>query len=361
VTGSGTKLRLLCIANPARYGSSVTDIPLSYARLAAHPRVELYHAETEAMMHGEDRIQVIRVPVGFMPDEFRTLPERQTVTLPLSHFDLAFDRTLKPFPDGLYDHLKRFAAAGMRFVNDPTGIERQLNPGFLLTAAAGRLPPALLTGDAVEAAGFFVTHGTVVAKRPNSCGGREVFRLTAKGDGSIATDNIVEGQRCYADFQSLFRHLSRNRRTPVLFARYLRRVREGDKRIVAVGGEPYGAYLRRAADGHWVQNVSRGGTCEITDVSDADHALVTETSRAYLEAGIHVLGYDLLRDDTGGWLISEINAGNIGGLFRLEYLGVPGVTDRFVDWLRRFSNQTDRMGRLSPLPMPSENFLETYR
>jgi glutathione synthase/RimK-type ligase-like ATP-grasp enzyme len=342
MTGSGAMLRLLCIANPARYASSVTDIPLSYARLAAHPRLELYHAETEAMMRREDRVQVVRVPVGFMPDAFRTLPERQTVALPLSHFDLAFDRTLKPFPDGFYHHLKRFAAAGLRFVNDPSGIERQLSPDFLLKAAAGRLPPMLLTADAAEAAGFFVTHGTLVAKRPNSCGGREVFRLTAKGDGSIATDNIVEGQRRYVDFEGLFRHLSRDGETPVLFARYLPRVREGDKRIVVVGGEPYGAYLRRAADGHWVQNVSRGGTCEIADVSDDDRALITETSRTYLGAGINVLGYDLLRNDDGGWLISEINAGNIGGLFRLEYLGVPGVTDRFVDWLRRFANQSSR-------------------
>jgi glutathione synthase/RimK-type ligase-like ATP-grasp enzyme len=294
------------------------------------------------MMHGEDRVQVARVPVGFMPDEFRTLPERPTVALPLSHFDLAFDRTLKPFPDGFYHHLKRFAAAGLRFVNDPTGIERQLSPEFLLEAAAGRLPPLVLTVDAVEAAGFFVTHGTVVAKRPNSCGGREVFRLTAKGDGSIETDYIVEGQRRYTDFPSLFRHLSHDGRTPVLLARYLPRVREGDKRIVVVGGEPYGAYVRRAADGHWVQNVSRGGTCEIADVSDADRALIIETSLNYLAAGINVLGYDLLRNDDGGWLISEINAGNIGGLFRLEYLGVPGVTDRFVEWLRRFAHQSDR-------------------
>jgi glutathione synthase/RimK-type ligase-like ATP-grasp enzyme len=100
----------------------------------------------------------------------------------------------------------------------------------------------------------------------------------------------VEGQRRCTDFQRLFRHPSHEGRTPVLLARYLPRVREGDKRIVVVGGEPYGAYLRRDADGHWVQNVRRGGTCEIAAVSGADRALIAETSRAYLDAGIHVLG-----------------------------------------------------------------------
>jgi glutathione synthase/RimK-type ligase-like ATP-grasp enzyme len=294
------------------------------------------------MMADDERIEVVRIPVGFMPDEFRTLPSRQTVSLPQSHFDVAFDRTLKPFPNGFNSCLRRRAAQGLLFVNDPAGIMRQLDPGFMLQAASIHLPPILLTKEVSQAAAFFATHGTVVAKRPNSCGGREVFRLTAKGDGSIESDNIVEGQRGYADFDGLFAHLSHQGRTPVLFVQYLPRVREGDKRIVVVNGEPYGAYLRRAADGHWVQNVSRGGTCELDEVTTADRALIDETCRPYLDAGIHVLGYDLLRDGPHGWRISEINAGNIGGLFRLEYLGVPGVTDRFVEWLGDFSRRADR-------------------
>ena len=119
--------------------------------------------------------------------------------------------------------------------------------------------------------------------------------------------------------------------------------------------------------GNWKMNKTAAEAAEminelkakVADVSDVDRALITETSRDYLDAGINVLGYDLLRNDDGGWLISEINAGNIGGLFRLEYLGVAGVTDRFVDWLHRHANQTHREGR--PPPMPTENVLETSR
>ena len=52
-------------------------------------------------------------------------------------------------------------------------------------------------------------------------------------------------------------------------------------------------------------------------------------------------GYDLLQNDSGSWTISEINAGNIGGLFRIEYLGVPGVTDRFVAWLHAYYDRNN--------------------
>jgi len=351
-------LRLLCIANPARYATSETDVPLSYARLAAHPDVELYHAETSAMMADSDLIEVTPVPVGFMPDEFRSLPSRPTVALPPGHFDVAFDRTLKPFPDGLYDRLVALSPT-LRFVNAPAGIQRHLAPDFLLRAARGRLPPMLLTDDIGEAAAFLAEHGTVVAKRPNSCGGREVFRLSHEPSGRIDSDNPVEGRRGYPDLVPLFNNLTRGGQEPVLLARYLPRVREGDKRIVVVGGDIYGAYLRRAADGHWVQNVSRGGQVQLDVVTDEDRALVGATCGAWLANGINLLGYDLLRNDDGGWLISEVNAGNIGGLFRLEYLGIQGITDRFVDWLARLASAGARL--TTAISHSNEPFLEAHR
>jgi len=57
--------------------------------------------------------------------------------------------------------------------------------------------------------------------------------------------------------------------------------------------------------------------------------------------GIHILGYDLLQEDNGSWTLSKINAGNIGGLFRIEHLGVPAVTDRFVAWLNAYYDRNN--------------------
>ena len=85
-----------------------------------------------------------------------------------------------------------------------------------------------------------------------------------------------------------------------------------------------------------MQNVSFGASCERVAVEERDREIVARTCPPYREAGIHLLGYDLLRDDDGTWKVSEINAGNIGGIFRLEEMGVAGVTDRFVSWLHAF-------------------------
>ena len=77
----------------------------------------------------------------------------------------------------------------------------------------------------------------------------------------------------------------------------------------------------------------------LNDTTHVHHLLVRVTANRYRELGIYVLGYDLLRDDDT-WVVSEINAGNVGGLFRLQYLGVAGITDRLVDWLCRYAERS---------------------
>jgi len=132
----------------------------------------------------------------------------------------------------------------------------------------------------------------------------------------------------------MFLHITKDTSEPVLLMTYLPRVTEGDRRIVVMDGEIFGTYIRRSKNGHWIQNVSFGSTCKLMSVTEEDRILVTATAPYYQQAGIRLLGYDLLLDNNGTWKVSEINAGNIGGLFRLEYLGVKGVPDRFVDKLQ---------------------------
>lgn len=323
-------IRLLCIANPSAYRGAATDIPLSYARLASHPDVELFHTNTFSMMDVGEAIEAVRVPEGFEPEEFFSLERARKVSLRPHELDVAFCRTLKPFPAGYLLALQR-RASGLRFVNDPFGIDRQLQPDFVLDAAARWMPTSLMPTSARELADFLSEHETVVAKRANSCGGRGVFRVSS--EQGLSTDNVLEGTRSFESIEALHQMLSAGGTIPFLLMRYLPGVVHGERRVIVVDGEIYGAYLRRSTTGHWVQNLTMGGTPEPTKVTERERELVGATSSVYRSHGIHVLGYDLLQDDHDSWKVSEINAGNVGGLFRLERLGVPGVAHRFVTWL----------------------------
>ncbi len=335
-------LRLLSIANPERYLAAATDVPLGYARLAAHPEVTLYHADTAAMTSAvsepEQGIPCVRVPRDFDPASFGALSAAPTLTRAPDAFDLAFCRTLKPFPPGYLDRLEAWARH-VPFLNHPAGIRRQLAPDFLLEAASAYLPASLLAHHPEELDGFLAAHEVAVAKRANSCGGRGVFRVRRLPGARVETDNVVDGSAVHADVAAAWNELAGDVGAPVLLMRYLPRVTGGDKRLVVVGGEIQGAYLRRSQRGHWVQNVSQGARCERVAASDADRALVAATRGPYAALGIRLLGYDLIEDDGGAWRISEINAGNVGGLFRLEALGEPDLTDRFVRFLQDVARQ----------------------
>lgn len=326
-------MKLLCIANPGAYELAITDVPLSYQYLAAHPDTQLFHTDTSAMMEAGHSIMAVRIQPGFTADEFLQITARAATPMPPSAFDIAFCRTLKPFPSGYLAALSGWSQR-TQFVNHPDGITRQLDVGFLLEAASDFTPPALVTRQPDVAHRFLKDHGTVVIKRSNSCGGRGVYKVSTKSQGKYTTDNVIEKSRYFDCFSDCFQHITQNCSDSVLVMRYLHRVTEGDKRIVVMDGEIFGAYLRRSKEGHWIQNVSFGSSCEGVSVSEEDRAIVAATAPYYQSVGIRLLGYDLLRDDDGSWKVSEINAGNIGGLFRLESMGITGATARFVKKLQ---------------------------
>ena len=117
----------------------------------------------------------------------------------------------------------------------------------------------------------------------------------------------------------------------------LPRVVEGEKRLLVLDGHILGAYLRQSLGEHWIQNVSAGAHSRLDTITDEDRRCVADTFATYARAGLHMLGYDLLKGDSGNWVVSEINAGNIGGFFRVEDLGLTGVVNRFVGWLQAFA------------------------
>ena len=121
--------------------------------------------------------------------------------------------------------------------------------------------------------------------------------------------------------------------------RYLKRVDEGDKRVVVVDGEIYGAYIRRSQSGHWVNNVSGDGECTLAEITDAEREAIAKTVGHYRDRGLHTLGYDFLMDNDGTWRISEINAGNIGGFARLELLTNKPVVERLISWMIEFAQR----------------------
>ena len=147
-------------------------------------------------------------------------------------------------------------------------------------------------------------------------------------------------ERSFAHFSEVINYVKGTTQAPLQLVRYLSGVNHGDKRIIVVDGEIYGAFIRRSKTGHWVNNVSGDGKCIKAEISDYEKNAIADTVGAYQKRGLHTLGYDFLQDDDGTWRISEINVGNVGGFARLQDLTKIPVMERLIDWLIYFAESS---------------------
>lgn len=373
-------MKLLAICDPSRYDRPPLDVPTFYQRAAYDPNIDFYHIPTTNVLNinaNAERIPVAPAQGKLTYDQFVNLGSKANHWEFLESFNLVFCRTLKPFPNDYLAKLKAWENRGVLFVNSPTGIEQQIQIDFFANVAQHYTPETIVTADWEVAYAFFEKHQIVVVKQENSCGGRGVFKVWYENK-VFKVDHLNLGTQEFNTFAQAMDYLqgvnftkpiaqdcntlkwARNGSTttskfdiieyeekrisdrPLQFVRYLKRVSEGDKRIVVVDGEIYGAYVRRSKSGHWVNNVSGDGECVLSEISPLERAAIEKTVPFYRDRGLMTLGYDFLMDDDGNWVISEINAGNIGGFARLELLTHHPTMDRFLNWLTQFARRKAR-------------------
>ncbi|MEM6611502.1 MAG: hypothetical protein AAF652_04465 [Cyanobacteria bacterium P01_C01_bin.72] len=338
----------LIICNPQPYRDRFGDVPTFYRHLAQDKRINLFHCNTAQVLSKTSNVATVwatAIKDNLTYEDFLNLNNLPTRPIALEKFSLAFCRSLKPFPRGYLERLSDWEQQ-LLFVNSPSHKQEQIEADFLLKVASAWIPDTIVTRDYDIAYSFWLKHQTVIAKHTNSCGGRGVYKIWYE-DSQFQVDNFNLGQRSFGCFAEVLDYLNDTTDAPLQFVRYLRQVNQGDKRIVVVDGEIYGAYLRRSKSGHWVNNVSGDGECLLAEITAPEREAIASTVVAYQSRGLHTLGYDFLLDDDGVWRISEINAGNIGGFARLEQLTQTPVMARFVDWLIGFAEQNKVAGSTS--------------
>lgn len=327
-------VKLLCITDPLTHLPTDTTVEL-YNRLAVDSRFELYHAEA-ARVGLQESVPVARISSALTLAEFRDLAARATEPARFRDFDLVWSRADKPFPPGYLDALIHHEEES-RFVARPSAM-RACDHRAWARAHAGRfMPPGLVTRDPTVATPFLEAYDTVVAKRNRSYGGKGVARIGRQPNGWWIQHGTA--RPAYHDAPApLLRGLFEADPEPYEFVRYLPNVTAGDKRVLVVEGDIYGAMLRMGAEGSWINNLTAGGRAFAATVTPGEADIVAATCGAYHEHGIYTLGYDFLLGDDGAWILSEINAGpNVAGYGEVERTsGVP-VYARLLDWIAAFA------------------------
>ena len=233
----------------------------------------------------------------------------------LGTVDVVLVRPDPPF-DQAYLHLTLvldLVADATFVVNSPHGL-RQANEKLYALRFPDVTPPTVVTADRERLFAFAAAHEAAVVKPIDGHGGRGVL-VVRPGDENAA---------------SILDTATARGTVPVVAQRYLPGVRDGDKRILLLDGEPLGAILRRPTGDDFRANICVGGDVEAVDLDDADRRIVDALAPALRADGLHLVGVDVVDGH-----LTEVNVTSPTGLRQLCRLSGTRPDLEVIDWLER--------------------------
>ncbi|WP_432699798.1 glutathione synthase [Kluyvera cryocrescens] len=182
--------------------------------------------------------------------------------------------------------LERAEEQGTLIVNKPQSL-RDCNEKLFTAWFSDLTPETLVTRNKAQLKAFWQKHGDIIMKPLDGMGGASIFRVK-EGDPNIGViaETLTElGSRfCMAQ-------------------NYLPAIKDGDKRVLVIDGEPVPYCLARIPQGGETRgNLAAGGRGEPRPLSESDWAIARKVGPTLKAKGLIFVGLDIIGDR-----LTEIN------------------------------------------------------
>ncbi len=259
---------------------------------------ELFYYTPDRLAYNQGRVTARSWPlkVQAVEGDHYHLGEEQVVDL--AEFDVVWLRQDPPF-DMFYittTHLLDRLTPNTLVVNDPFWV-RNYPEKLLILDFPDLMPPTAIARDLDTIREFKAQHGDVILKPLYGNGGAGVFFLP-------------EGDKNLSSLHELFTGFSRE---PLIVQKYLPEIKQGDKRVILVDGEPVGAINRLPAKGETRSNMHVGGRPEKVAMTERDLEICATIGPLLQEKGQVFVGIDVI-----GTYLTEINVTSPTGIQELE-------------------------------------------
>ena len=232
-------------------------------------------------------------------------------TRSLDEFDVILMRQDPPF-DMAYitaTHILEHLPDSTMVVNNPAEV-RNAPEKLLVTHFPDLLPATLISRDSHAIHAFRAKHNDIVVKPLFGNGGAGVFRIQPNDQ----------------NLNSLLEMFFENSREPVMVQAYLPAVRDGDKRVILVNGDPVGAVNRIPNDGEARSNFHAGGTATAAQLTVRDKHICATIGPELKRRGLLFVGIDII----GDYLI-EINVTSPTGIREIQRLSDIDIAALTID------------------------------
>ncbi|MGC8466882.1 MAG: glutathione synthase [Acidithiobacillus sp.] len=236
------------------------------------------------------------------------------VKRPLAELDLVLMRKDPPVDLDFLLACHLLDHAGTWVVNDPRSL-REANEKLFALNFPEFLPEHLISRDIPALRAFLDEYREIVVKPLNARGGEGVFYLR-QGDPNIG---------------SILETVTQWGRHPVMAQRYLPAIRQGDKRILLVDGEPIStAMLRVPAADDFRGNLVAGARAVAADLDAREREICARLGPTLRARGLLFVGLDVI----GGYL-TEINVTSPTGAREIQRFSGIDAADLLWQRLER--------------------------
>ena len=297
----------LVVADPPERFDPIRETTSHIVRALRSRGVQVYLCAPPGIeVRGSEVVAAARRVEALSPPPFQYgLGEPET--LPASRFAVIFLRQDPPVDESFRAPLLllRLVAERVRFINQPAAL-LEWSEKTLPLLWPELTPRTWIVSDMVQATAAVAELGHAVAKPVNRAGGSGVFVLR-EGDPNVPV--ILE--ECL-------------RREPrLIIQRYLPGVAGGDARILVLGGEILGSFLRVPAPASHRANLHRGGKPVRWDVPPETRRRLQPVLARLPSLGVDFAGLDWIDGH-----LTEINITSPMGLHELEDLAFRSADGR---------------------------------
>lgn len=199
-------------------------------------------------------------------------------------------------------------------MNSPKGL-REANEKLYALRFPEQIPQTLVTSSMARLKAFMTElGGEMIVKPLDGCGGSGVFYLTERDRN---TNSILEAA-------------TDNGRRLVMGQRYLPEIRQGDKRIIVLNGEPLGAVLRVPLESETRGNIHVGGQCVKSAVTPRDREICAALAPLLRADGLYFVGLDVI-----GSFLTEVNVTSPTGIQEINGLDHVRLESAVVDFVEQ--------------------------
>jgi len=210
--------------------------------------------------------------------------------------------------------LERAEEKGTLIVNKPQSL-RDCNEKLYTAWFADLTPDTLVTRSAQQIRDFWQEHGDIILKPLDGMGGASIFRVKQEDPNlSVIIETLTEHGSFYCMAQN-----------------YLSAIKEGDKRVLVVDGEPVPYCLARIPkSGETRGNLAAGGRGEARPLSESDWEIARRVGPTLKEKGLIFVGLDIIGDK-----LTEINVTSPTCIREIEAAFPISITGMLMDAIEK--------------------------